>query len=185
MQIGIRVKIMSNELISVEVIENRIFIIRDQKVMIDHDLAELYEVKTFILNQSVRRNIKRFPSEFMFQLNDNEKNELITNCYRFKTLVHSTSNPYAFTEHGVVMLASILNSEKAITINVQIVRAFIKLREMTLANKDLSNRVSELEKALIDYAKANNANIEEIFTQLTYLTDLTKPVKIGFKTDNK
>lgn len=104
---------MTNELIPIQVIENKIFVIRNQRVMIDKNLAKLYEVQTFRLNESVKRNIKRFPPEFMFQLNDNEKNELIANCDRFKTLKHSPSNPYAFTEHGVVMLASILNSERA------------------------------------------------------------------------
>ena len=81
---------MPNELVPIEIIEDKIFVLRSQRVMIDKDLAELYGVKTFILNQAVRRNIKRFPDEFMFKLNDNEKNELITNCYRFKKLVHST-----------------------------------------------------------------------------------------------
>jgi hypothetical protein len=85
-------------IVPIEIIENKIFIFRDQKVMIDRDLAELYGVQTKVLNQAVKRNIKRFPDEFMFKLNDNEKNELVTNCDRFKTLMHSTSNPYAFTE---------------------------------------------------------------------------------------
>ncbi len=168
-------------IIPIEIIENKIFIIQAQRVMIDKDLAELYGVKTYRLNEAVKRNIKRFPAEFMFQLNDSEKNELIANCDRFRTLMHSTSNPYAFTEHGVVMLASVLNSERAIAINVQIVKAFVKLREMALTHKDLYKKMVELERVLINYAKENNADIAEIFKQLEYLHDITKPKKIGFK----
>ncbi len=111
---------MSNTLIPIQIIENRIFVVRDQKVMIDRDLAELYGVKTYRLNEAVKRNIERFPEEFLFQLNDNEKNELIAICDRFKNLVHSTSNPYAFTEHGVAMLSSVLNSKQAVAINIQL-----------------------------------------------------------------
>lgn len=168
-------------IIPIEIIENKILIIRGQKVMIDRDLAELYQVQTKVLNQAVKRNIKRFPAEFMFQLDDTEKNQLVTNCDRFKILIHSSSNPYAFTEHGVVMLASILNSDIAIAVNVQIVKAFLQLREMVLANKDLSRRLDEMERHFIQYANENNLQIEEIYKQLDYLKDITKPEKIGFK----
>jgi hypothetical protein len=168
-------------LMPIEVIEHKIFVIRGQRVMIDRDLAELYGVKTFVLNQAVKRNIKRFPDEFVFKLNDNEKNELITNCDRFKTLKHSSSSPYAFTEHGVAMLSSVLNSEQAIAVNIQIIRTFVKLREFAITHKELAIRLNELEKIFISYAKDNNTNIEEIFKQLAYLTDITKPEKVGFK----
>ena len=100
-----------NEMLPVEIIENKIFVIRGIKVMLDRDLAELYGVKTMVLNQAVKRNIKRFPDDFMFKLNDNEFKELITNCDRFKVLKHSPSTPYAFTEQGVAMLSSVLNSK--------------------------------------------------------------------------
>ena len=109
-------------------IENKIFVIRNQRVMIDSDLAKLYGVETKKLNQAVKRNIKRFPEDFMFQLTDEEQKELVTNCDHLKKLKYSYQNAYAFTEHGVTMLASVLNSERAIEINVQIVRTFIKLR---------------------------------------------------------
>ena len=102
-------------------IQNLIFVIRNKQVMIDRDLAELYGVKTMVLNQAVKRNIERFPSDFMFKLSKDEANELITNCDRFRTLKHSPTTPYAFTEHGVAMLSSVLNSKKAIEINIQIV----------------------------------------------------------------
>lgn len=171
-----------NELIPIQIIENKILVIRGIKVMLDRDLAELYGVKTMVLNQAVKRNIKRFPADFMFKLNDNEAQELITNCDRFKTLKHSPSTPYAFTEQGVAMLSSVLNSDKAITINIQIMRAFIKLREMALLHKDLTKRLDELEDTFIKYAKDMNINIEDIYRQLNYLTDRTKPATIGFIT---
>jgi len=173
-----------SDLIPIQIIENKIFVIRNQKVMIDRDLAELYDVKTFRLNEAVKRNIKRFPAEFMFQLNDNEKNELIANCDRFKTLIHSTSNPYAFTEHGVVMLSSILNSDRAIAINVQVVKAFVNLREMALTHSELAKQIHGLESAFINYAKQNNADVEELFKHIGYLHDITKPKEIGFKLDD-
>ncbi len=170
-----------NEIIPIQIIENKIFVIRGIKVMIDRDLAELYGVQTFRLNEAVKRNIKRFPAEFMFQLNNEEKNELIANCDKFKTLKHTPSSPYAFTEHGVVMLASVLNSDRAIAVNIQIVKAFIKLREMALLHKDLTKRLDEFESTFIKYAKDMNINIEDIYKQLNYLTDITKPSQIGFK----
>lgn len=170
-----------NELMPIQIIENKIFVIRGIKVMIDRDLAELYEIQTFRLNEAVKRNIKRFPEDFMFKLNDNELKELIANCDRFKTLKHSPSTPYVFTEHGVAMLSSVLNSEKAITINIQIIRAFIKLRELALVHKDLTQRLDEFEHRFIQYAKDMNVDIEDIYKQLNYLADRTKPTKIGFK----
>ena len=106
-------------------IEGMIFVIRGKKVMIDRDLARLYEVETKNLNRQVRRNIERFPEEFMFQLTAHEKNELVTNCHRFEPLKHSTSLPYAFTEHGVTMLAGALKSERAVKISIHIVKTFI------------------------------------------------------------
>ena len=171
-----------NELIPVEIIENKILIIRGQKVMLDKDLAQLYEVETKVLNQAVKRNIERFPAEFMFKLNDSELKELVTNCDRFKTLKHTTSLPYAFSEHGVAMLSSVLNSKKAIAVNIQIIQTFIKLKEFLLSNKDLSQRISELERYFVNYAKDNDEQIQKINETLNYLIDVTKPTEIGFKT---
>lgn len=114
--------------------------------MIDRDLAALYGVKTFRLNEQVKRNMKRFPEDFMFQLSDNERKELIANCDRFRALKHSTSNPYAFTEQGIAMLSSILNSDRAIEVNIQIMRTFVKLRELMLAHKDLREQIETMEK---------------------------------------
>jgi len=110
-------------------IGSRIFMLRGKEVMLDRDLAELYQVETKVLNQAVKRNIKRFPSDFMFQLRQEEKNELVTNCDRFNRLKHSTAMPYVFTEQGVYMLATVLKSDVAIEVNIAIMRTFAKLRE--------------------------------------------------------
>ena len=111
-------------------IETRIFLIRGLRVLMDRDLAQLYGVKTKVLNQAVNRNIKRFPQDFMFRLTQCERDELVTNCDRFKTLKHSTVMPRVFTQEGVAMLSSVLNSERAIQVNIQIMRTFIKMRKM-------------------------------------------------------
>jgi hypothetical protein len=134
------------EPIPVEIITTKIFILRGKSVMIDRDLAELYNVTTKALNQAVKRNIKRFPLDFMFQLSKTEKFELVTNCDRFRALKHSTTEPYAFTEQGVAMLSSVLNSERAIMVNIQIMRAFTKLRRMILTNQDLRRKIENMEK---------------------------------------
>jgi hypothetical protein len=119
-----------------EIIERKIFVIRGQRVMIDKDLSELYCVETKYLNRQVRRNPKRFPPEFMFQLNQIEKNELVTNWHQFSSLKHSRQPPFAFTEHGIAMLSSVLNSEQAININIIIIKTFIRLKEVTSNSSD-------------------------------------------------
>lgn len=166
-------------------IQNLIYEIRGQKVMIDRDLAELYGVKTYRLNEAVKRNIKRFPDDFMFKLNENELKELIANCDRFKTLKHSSNPPYAFTEHGVAMLASVLNSEKAILINVEIVRAFIRLRQLAIESQEIAKRINQLEQYLISHAKDNKAEFKQIYEALNLLMDRTKPSQIGFVKDKQ
>jgi len=138
-------KIGKVDLVPVEVIANKIFLIRGQKVMIDIDLAELYGVPTKRLNEQVKRNVRRFPEDFMFQLTKAEKNELVANCDRFKRLKHSTVNPYAFTEQGVAMLSSVLNSERAIAVNIQIMRTFTQMRRMMLSYKELKEKIEKME----------------------------------------
>ncbi len=128
-----------------ELIETRILLIRGQKVMLDRDLAELYGVETKQLNRQVKRNIDRFPGEFMFQLTANEKNELVTNWHRFNSLKHSASLPYAFTEHGAIMLASVLNSQRAVEASIYVVRAFVRLREVLASHKELAQKIEDLE----------------------------------------
>lgn len=134
------------ELISMEVITSKIFVIRGKKVMLDRDLAQLYEVTTKRLNEQVKRNIKRFPQDFMFQLTKTEKGELVAICDRFGSMKHSTVQPYAFTEQGIAMLSGVLNSNRAIMVNIQIMRAFTQLRRMLLTDRDLKRKIEEMEK---------------------------------------
>ena len=133
-------------LISIEKnIEEKIYLIRGKKVMFDFDLAKLYGVETRILNQAVKRNIERFPEEFRFQLTNNEFNELVTNCDRFNSLKHSSNLPYAFTEQGVAMLSSVLRSDIAIQVSIQIMKAFVTMRQSYLTNQEITTRISSLE----------------------------------------
>ena len=179
---------MTNDIIPIEIIENKIFVIRGHRVMIDSDLANLYDVETRILNRDVQRNIERFPGDFMFQLTDDEWKVLrsqfgISN----KGRGGRRFNPYVFTEYGVLMLSNVLSSKKAIAVSIQIVRVFAKLKEIALTNKEISQRIDELEKTVITMSKETRADIEEIFRQLKNLTEITQPVKtqgIGFKIED-
>ena len=166
------------DIISLETIEQKIFLIRGHKVMIDRDLARLYGVETKYLNRQVRRNIERFPEEFMFNLTREEKDELVTICHRFKTMKHSSTLPYAFTEHGVAMLASVLKSEKAVKISIVINKAFVRLRRFIATHKELAHKLSELERKI----EKHDAEIKAIFDVIRQLmTPSEKPKrKIGF-----
>lgn len=129
-----------------ERIESRIFLIRGRKVMIDQDLAELYGVQTKVLNLAVKRNLSRFPSDFMFQVNAQEMKSL---RFQFETSKGRGGRryfPYVFTEQGVTMLSCVLNSERAIYVNIQIMRAFTKLRELMMTHKDLQRKIEDMEK---------------------------------------
>ena len=137
---------MSSLLPSATPIEHRILVIRGHKIMVDTDLAEIYGVSTKRLNEQVRRNRERFPSDFMFQLSRREKDELVANCDRFKMLKHSSALPHVFTEHGAIMLASVLNSPTAVQSSLQVVRAFVKLRELLSHHKKLLRKIEEMEK---------------------------------------
>lgn len=112
--------------------------------MLDADLALLFGIPTKALKQAVKRNIDRFPSEFFFELTNEEKNEVVTNCDRLINLKYSSYSPYACTEHGALMLANVLNSPKAVQVSVQIARSFIRLREMRATNKDLARKIEDL-----------------------------------------
>ncbi|OGW82659.1 MAG: hypothetical protein A3C47_00525 [Omnitrophica bacterium RIFCSPHIGHO2_02_FULL_51_18] len=138
--------IIVSSFISQEVVERKIYLIRGKKVMIDQDLATLYQVPTKVLNQAVKRNIKRFPSDFMFRLSPAEKQEVVTHCDHLQSLKFSSHLPYAFTELGVSMLSSVLNSERAIMVNLEIMRTFSRLKELLLHHKNLQIRLDELEK---------------------------------------
>ena len=181
---------MNKGLIVTNIIENRIFTIRGQKVMIDRDLAELYGVETKRLNEAVKRNRARFPAEFMFKLTNSEFLELVANCDRFKTLKHSTSLPNVFTEHGIAMLSSVLNSEKAIATNIQIIKAFIRLRHYALSQMETNEQIAELRKLLMLHIEntdhkfsEQDETIRQIINTLNNLIDLPPKTKqIGFKT---
>jgi len=120
--------------------------IRGQKVMLDNDLAALYQVSTKRLNEQVKRNLKRFPDDFMIRLTEEENNSLRSHFATLKRGQHKKYLPYAFTEQGVAMLSSILNSERAIQVNIAIMRAFIKLREIMATHKDLARKIDEMER---------------------------------------
>ncbi len=154
--------------IAIDVIATRILEIRDKKVMLDRDLARLYGVSTKVLNQAVKRNTKRFPEDFMFQLTKSERLELVTICDRFNSMKHSTSEPYVFTEQGVAMLSSVLNSGRAITVNILIMRAFVKLREVMSVHKELAYKLKELEVRIEGY----DSDIKDIFEAIRQLIGL-------------
>ena len=155
---------MTNKNTEIISIEPKILTIRGVKVMLDSDLAALYGVTTGTLNQAVKRNKDRFPTDFMFQLTPKEKQEVITNCDNLSSLKFSPSLPHVFTEHGVAMLSSVLKSKKAIQINIQIIKAFIALRRYALAQKpeNITRRIGILEKALLQYMDRNDKRVNEI-----------------------
>lgn len=133
-------------LIPIERIERAILSLRGEKVMLDADLADIYGVTTKMLNQAVKRNASRFPSDFMFQLTETEKSEVVTNCDHLAKLKFSPYLPYAFTEHGALMLANVLSSARAAQTSVQVVRAFVKLRQMLASNAGLARKLEAMEK---------------------------------------
>jgi len=149
--------------------ETFIFDFRGYNVMVDTDLASLYETETKVLKQQVRRNIDRFPEDFMFELTKEEKEQLVTNCDRLLNLKHSSINPMVFTEQGVAMLSSVLRSKKAIAINIEIMRAFAKYRAMLIENQDLKqdlraldDKINKVFKFLLDKIDTlHQKNVEE------------------------
>lgn len=143
-------------------IENRIFNLRGEPVMIDRDLADMYQVETKVLNQAVKRNIERFPEQFRFQLNNTEKNELVTNCDRFTNLKHASTNPYAFTEQGVAMLSAVLRSKVAIQVSIQIMNAFVQMR------KTIGNNLSllQLSEDFKQHKLETDSKFEQVFKAL-------------------
>ena len=142
----------SASLVPVEIIQNKIYLIRGRKVMLDRDLAELYGVPTFRLNEQVKRNIKRFPSDFMYQLTKGEFDNLISH-FAISSWGGTRKLPYVFTEQGVSMLSSVLNSDRAIEVNIQIIRVFTKLREIMSSHKDLARKIEDLERKFQEHDK--------------------------------
>ena len=166
-------------------VRNLIYDIRGQKFMLDFELAELYEVETRYLNQAVKRNIERFPSDFMFRLTSEEWEDFkVTSQIVISPLGGGRQYiPYAFTEQGVAMLSGVLRSQKAIEVNINIMRTFVNLRQWALDSKEFGQRLLDLEKYFIEHCKDNEKDIREIYEALDLLMDRTKPSKIGFKTE--
>lgn len=137
-----------SQLVTPEVIGQRIIFLRGERVMLDADLASLYGVETKRLNEQVRRNLERFPGDFMFQLTAEEKAEVVANCDHLARLKFSSQLPLAFTEHGAIMAANVLNTPRAIEAGLYVVRAFVRFRAMLAANKELAGKLLELEKKI-------------------------------------
>jgi len=169
---------MANELAQ---IQTMIYEIRGQKVMLDSDLAYLYEVEAKRLNEAVKRNIMRFPADFMFQLTQNEFAKVVANCDHLSKLKFRSTMPYVFTEQGVAMLAAVLNSQKAIDVNIQIMRAFFQFRNFVFNNETLAEQIGDLRKLLMLYIKKNDKRVNEIIIALNNLiTEPPKTKRIGF-----
>ena len=175
---------MSNDkmIIPDEVVMSKIYLVREEKVMLDSDLAELYQVETRRLNEQVKRNWERFPKDFMFQLTheewENLKSQNATSSWGGRRKL-----PYVFTEHGVLMLSSVLNSERAIKVNIQVMRIYTKLRKMLLTHKDLLSKVNELEAKVSNQDKS----IKQVFAYLKELIQEKEEPRepIGFKQKGK
>ena len=150
-------------------IQSMIYTFRGRQVMIDRDLAYLYNVETKALNQAVKRNISRFPESFRFQISDDEKDELVTNCDRFETLKHSSSNPYVYTEQGIAMLSAVLRSDVAVEVSVKIMNSFVEMRKFLLSNREMFARLDRVELKQLE----TNKKLEEVFDYIA----TTKEVK--------
>jgi hypothetical protein len=157
-----------------------ILTIRTERVILDADLARLYGVETRALNQAVKRNIDRFPEDFLFQLNQDEKTEVITICDHLHGLRFSKSLPFAFTEHGALMAANVLNSPEAVTMSVYIIRAFIKVREQLATNSAILKRLAEIDKILLLHDNALRDVYQKLLPLLSPPPEAPKR-SIGFK----
>ena len=166
-------------------IKNLIYTIRGYRVMLDSDLAMLYEVPTYRLNESVKRNIKRFPSHYMFRLTNEEWDFLVSQfAISKKGRGGRRFLPSVFTEQGVAMLSSVLNSEKAIQINIQIIDTFVTMRKWAIENKEMGQRLTELEQYFIEHCKDQKNDMQKLYEAIGLLMDRTKPSKIGFIKEN-
>jgi phage regulator Rha-like protein len=164
-------------------IQKMIYEIRGQKVMLDSELALLYGVEIKRLNENVKRNIKRFPQEFMFQLTDEEWKNLRS---QFATFSEDTRKykPYAFTEHGILMLSSVLNSDRAININIEIMKIFVQMRQYVLSQSSTNDQITELRKLLMLYIEKNDKRVNDIIIALNNLIEHPPKTKtIGFRKD--
>ena len=164
-------------------VKNLIYDIRGQKVMLDFELAELYEVETKNLNRAVKRNKERFPEDFVFQLTSEEWEAFKVRC-QIGTSPKGGGRqylPYAFTEQGVAMLSGVLKSRRAVEVNIQIMRTFVKLRQWALDSKEFGQRLLDLEKYFMEHCSDNEKDIKRIYEAIDLLMDRTKPGEVGFK----
>ncbi|NOT66170.1 MAG: ORF6N domain-containing protein [Methylotenera sp.] len=172
-----------SELQSIEAISTRVLSIRGQKVLIDADLAGLYGVETKRLNEQVKRNIERFPKDFMFQLTAEEKKaEVVANCDHLSKLKFSKTLPFVFTEHGTIQAANVLSSKEAIEMSVYVVRAFVRLRELVLSHQDLTQKLNELEQHVEQKFQSHDQAIAGLINMIRELMNPTAPANrpIGF-----
>jgi hypothetical protein len=173
-----------------ETVINKIYPIRGKKVILDRDLAEMYGVETRRLNEQVKRNVKRFPADFMFQLTEQELEDWMSqNATSNKERMGLRKLPYAFTEQGVAMLSSVLNSETAIEVNIQIIRIFTRIREVFLTHKDVLLKMEQLEKKILQQDEKTNKHEDEIQLIFNALKQLLNPPKeprnvVGYKTNS-
>ncbi len=169
-----------------QIIQNKIYQVRGERIMLDFDLAEMYQVETRVLKQAVRRNLDRFPEDFMFQLSKPEWQQLITNCDNLpENIKFSPSTPFAFTEQGVAMLSSVLNSKKAVQVNISIIRAFVVLRQHLADYKDLKEAIAILEKEMNTKFKDINQALHYLLNKDQQQTNQSNRKPIGFKIKNK
>lgn len=168
----------SDSIVPVDRFEKCILYIRKRKVMLDRDLAKLYGVETRILNQAVKRNVERFPSDFMFQLTKKEREQLITNCDRFNSLKHSNVRPFAFTEQGIAMLSSVLRSRQAVEVNIAIMRTFVRLRRILVDNSLLRKKIEAMERKYDEQFQQVFAVLREMLAD-----DVPANPQIGYHTE--
>ena len=181
----------ANDALSMPRIESRIQIIRGQRVMIDVDLAEMYGVQTKRLNEQVKRNRERFPTDFLFQLTLDEKAEVVANCDHLQKLKYSKVLPFAFTEHGAIQAANVLASSQAVEMGIYVVRAFVQLRQALTTNADIAKRLAELELKTESlemshgtFSRNTRLQLRQLLVAVRELTTPPEPIKrpIGFLT---
>ena len=166
-------------IIPVESLEKRILLLRGLKVILDCDLAELYGVPTKRLNEQVKRNLGRFPDDFVFRLSQEERNEVVANCDHLSKLKYSQALPYAFTEHGAIMVASVVNSRRAVEASIFVVRAFVRLRRLLAAHDELARKLAQLE-CVVGSHESRILEIIEAIRMLTMPGEQPQR-RIGFK----
>jgi hypothetical protein len=174
---------MESAIVRAGAIEERILLIRGERIIIDADLADFYGVPTKRLNEQVKRNRNRFPDDFVFQLNVIEKGELVAKCDHLAMLKYSSALPYAFSEHGALMAASVLKSDRAVEVSIYVVRAFIRLRQMIAEHRELAHRIAQFERHLAKH-DSQILSLLQIVKDLIGPKEVPKERRIGFQPEN-